>query len=34
MLQACCACLNACMDAGCCCYVCFGNTPVCCGTCA
>ena len=25
--------LSACMEAGCCCYVCFGNTPVCCGCC-
>ena len=33
MLQACCDCLSCCCDNGCCCYVCFGNTPVCCGKC-
>ena len=31
MIQACCDCLSACCQSGCCCYVCFGNTPVCCG---
>jgi len=33
MLQACCECLAHCLKAGCCCYVCFNNTPVCCATC-
>jgi hypothetical protein len=33
MLQSCCECLAHCLKAGCCCYVCFNNTPVCCGTC-
>ena len=33
MLQACCDCLTKCCQSGCCCYVCFNNTPVCCGTC-
>jgi hypothetical protein len=32
MLQACCDCLACCCKSGCCCYVCFNNTPVCCGT--
>lgn len=32
-LQACCDCLAKCCESGCCCYVCFNNTPVCCGTC-
>jgi hypothetical protein len=31
ILQGCCECLAACIKQGCCCYVCFGNTPVCCG---
>ena len=31
MLQACCECLSKCLKNGCCCYVSFGNTPVCCG---
>jgi hypothetical protein len=34
MVQACCDCLEACCNSGCCCYVSFGNTPCCCGTCA
>ena len=33
MLQACCKCLECCCESGCCCYVCFNNTPVCCGCC-
>jgi len=33
MLQAYCDCLNTCLASGCCAYVCFGNTPVCCCTC-
>jgi hypothetical protein len=33
MIQACCECLAACCKAGCCCYLCFNNTPVCCSTC-
>ena len=33
MLQACCDCCMKCCENGCCCYVCFNNTPVCCGTC-
>ncbi len=33
MLQACCDCCEKCCESGCCCYVCFNNTPVCCGTC-
>ena len=32
MLQACCDTLAACCESGCCCYVCFNNTPCCCGT--
>jgi hypothetical protein len=32
-LQACADCCNKCCENGCCCYVCFGNTPVCCGSC-
>jgi hypothetical protein len=32
-IQACCQCLSACIDAGCCCYLSFNNTPVCCGSC-
>ena len=32
MVQACCDCLAKCLDSGCCCYVSFHNTPVCCGT--
>ena len=31
--KACCDCLSGCLDAGCCCYVSFHNTPVCCGSC-
>lgn len=31
LLQACCDCIAACLAAGCCCFVCFNNTPVCCG---
>lgn len=34
MLQKCCDCLETCCKSGCCCYVCLGNTPICCGTCA
>ena len=34
MIQACCNCLKQCCESGCCCYICFNNTPVCCGTCA
>jgi hypothetical protein len=34
MIQACCNCLSTCCESGCCCYICFNNTPVCCGTCA
>jgi hypothetical protein len=33
MLQSCCDCLKSCMDNGCCCYLMFNSTPVCCGTC-
>jgi hypothetical protein len=33
IIQACCDCLSGCLDAGCCCYVSFHNTPVCCGSC-
>jgi hypothetical protein len=33
MLQACCECLSTCSKSGCSCYICFNNTPVCCGTC-
>jgi hypothetical protein len=33
LIQACCDCLAKCCQNGCCCYVCFNNTPVCCGTC-
>ena len=33
MIQACCDCLSKCLDSGCCCYVSFHNTPVCCGCC-
>jgi len=32
-IQACCDCVEKCCKSGCCCYVCFNNTPVCCGTC-
>lgn len=32
-IQSCCDCLAACLKAGCCCYVSFNNTPVCCGVC-
>jgi hypothetical protein len=31
ILQACCETLSTCLKNGCCCYVCFNNTPVCCG---
>ena len=34
MIQECCDCLQQCCESGCCCYICFNNTPVCCGTCA
>jgi hypothetical protein len=33
MLQTFAKSLTTCMQAGCTCYVCFGNTPVCCCTC-
>lgn len=33
MIQQCCDCLQCCCEAGCTCYVCYNNTPVCCGTC-
>ena len=33
VVQGCCECLASCLKAGCCCYVSFGGTPVCCGTC-
>jgi len=33
MIQACCECMAKCLDCGCCCYLCFNGTPVCCGTC-
>jgi hypothetical protein len=33
LIQACCDCLSQCLESGCCCYVSFGNTPVCCGCC-
>jgi hypothetical protein len=33
ILQSCCATLQCCLEQGCCCYVCFNNTPCCCGTC-
>jgi hypothetical protein len=32
MIQACCNCLSTCCESGCACYICFNNTPVCCGT--
>ena len=32
MIQACCQCLSTCCESGCCCYISFNNTPVCCGT--
>jgi hypothetical protein len=32
-LQSCCETLDSCCKHGCCCYVCFNNTPCCCGTC-
>jgi hypothetical protein len=32
MIQAWCQCLSTCCESGCACYVCFNNTPVCCGT--
>jgi hypothetical protein len=33
ILQSCCDCLSTCCTSGCCCYISFNNTPVCCGTC-
>ncbi len=33
ILQQCCTCMQACCAANCACYLCFNNTPVCCGTC-
>jgi hypothetical protein len=33
ILQSCCATLQCCLEQGCCCYVCFNNTPCCCGNC-
>lgn len=32
VLQACCESLSTCCESGACCYICFNNTPVCCGT--
>jgi hypothetical protein len=31
MIQSCCDCMASMLAAGCCCYLCFGGTPVCCG---
>jgi hypothetical protein len=31
-LQACCEALSTCCESGCCCYISFNNTPICCGT--
>jgi hypothetical protein len=33
IVQACCETLDSCCKHGCCCYICFNNTPCCCGTC-
>jgi hypothetical protein len=33
MIEACCDCMCACMNAGCTCCVCFNNMPLCCGCC-
>lgn len=33
IIQSCCECLSTCCESGCCCYICFNGTPVCCGTC-
>ncbi|MEX0678672.1 MAG: hypothetical protein WD063_16450 [Pirellulales bacterium] len=33
IIQACQECLSKCLEAGCCCYVSFHSTPVCCGSC-
>jgi hypothetical protein len=33
MIQACCNCLSTCCESGCCCYISFNNTPICCGNC-
>ncbi len=33
IIQSCCDCLSKCLESGCCCYVSFHNTPVCCGCC-
>jgi hypothetical protein len=33
MIQSCCECLSTCCESGGCCYICFNNTPVCCGVC-
>jgi hypothetical protein len=33
MIQACCNCLATCCESGCCCYICYNNTPICCGNC-
>jgi hypothetical protein len=33
ILQSCCETIAACLKQGCCCYICFGSTPVCCGCC-
>ncbi len=33
LIQACCDCLAQCLESGCCCYVSFAGTPVCCGCC-
>jgi hypothetical protein len=32
ILQSCCEALSTCGESGCCCYISFNNTPVCCGT--
>jgi hypothetical protein len=32
MIQSCCDCMASMLKAGCCCYLCFGGAPVCCGT--
>jgi len=31
MIQSCCECMASMLKSGCCCYLCFGGTPVCCG---
>jgi hypothetical protein len=32
ILQSCCEALSTCCESGCCCYISFNNTPVCCGS--